>query len=107
MDSTTDTSKQLLDYFQAAKPDCHVLKDWKNGFDCRFYFDKNNDHVYILDVSRDDMETGFENVKRRLEENKWQEVLEAKAGKGVSVFKDGAFTATLRSWPKKHTHRRS
>jgi len=107
MDSKPDASKELLDYFQAAKPEYLVLKDWKNGFDCRFYFDRNNEHVYILDVGRDEIVSGFENVKKRLEESKWQDVLEANAGKAVSVFKDGAFSAEVRRWPKKHTHRRS
>ena len=70
MDSTKDNSKELLDYFQAAKPDYVVLKDWKSGFDCRFYFDRNDKHAYILDVHRDDIESGFDKVKKQLEESK-------------------------------------
>ncbi len=102
MASANDTSKELLDYFQAAKPDCLVLMEWKDGLSyCRFYFDKNNEHAYIIDVGRDDTESGFSTVKKQLEEAQWQDTLMVNAGKAVSVFKDGAFAATV-PWPIKY-----
>jgi hypothetical protein len=80
---TQQTPQLLQEYFQRRKPDCRVeAPEFTGGFSAwRFYFVKDGKNLYIFDIDRFLLDDWSESdIIRRLEELKWEQVLEAHPG---------------------------
>lgn len=99
---------ELTKYFEEQMADCKAMSQWKTDHRCyRFYFERNDDWVYMLDVSVSDLqEQDATKLIEQLEASAWRQKLAENSGQRIPIFSDGRFCAQFHDWPKKVTYRR-
>src|SRR5438128_10533431 len=84
-------AQQLTEYLHSRKPEHEVTVRWNSDSDSqRFYFVKDNENEYTLDVTREVLQdSASDEIIARLEAAKWEQVLESHRRQVVSFTSKG------------------